>query len=133
MKYFILPFLISFATQVIAVECDINAGQIQLNKCAFDEFKKVDDELNKVYQQLVKRANGNPFALKKLQTSQRLWIKFRDAELDMIFPCKEKNIRYCWGSMIGMLHPKMKQELTQLRIQRLKRYLDPSFYYWVGE
>ncbi|MCK5872419.1 MAG: DUF1311 domain-containing protein [Methylococcales bacterium] len=133
MKHFMLPFLIFFSTHVIAVECDVNADQIQLNQCAFDEFKKVDDELNRVYQQLVKKAKGNSFALKKLQTSQRLWIKFRDAELDMIFLCKEKNIRHCWGSMIGILHPTMKQELTELRIQRLKQYLDPSFHYWVGD
>lgn len=50
MKYFIWISLLLFSTHLAAFECNPSGNQGEMNKCA-------DDELNEVYQQLVKRAN----------------------------------------------------------------------------
>jgi uncharacterized protein YecT (DUF1311 family) len=41
--------------------------QHELNVCAAAEFKRVDAELNRVYQQLLKKTEGNQLATTKIK------------------------------------------------------------------
>ena len=53
----------------------------EMRDCAGREYKKVDDELNRVYRQLMSRLDdeGHKGALK---AAQQVWIKYRDANCD---------------------------------------------------
>lgn len=111
------------ANTAFALDCNVEGTQQEMNQCAGDDFQKADRELNQVYQAIFKKEKNNKIYLNKLQTSQRAWIVFRDAELEAMFACKDENKRVCWGSMYGMLYPHAKEALTRERIKRLKTYL----------
>ena len=132
-KSFILIGLMLSSTQLFAFECNPSGNQGQMNQCAEDEWKEADKALNKTYEALIKKAKGNQLYIMKLRKSQRLWIRFRDAELDMIFPCDHEDRQRCWGSMVGMLYPRAKKELTLERTHRLEHYFTKSHHYWVGD
>ena len=128
MKFFIYASLLLLSTSVLAEDngfkCKPEGNQSEMNQCAYEDFQKADKKLNDTYQALIKKAGNNKTYIKKLRVSQRAWVKFRDAELETMFSCDDENLRVCWGSMIGMLHPAAKQELTEERTKRLQRYID---------
>lgn len=59
----------------------------------------------------------------KLKKSQRIWIQFRDSELEMRYPETEKRIYY--GSMYPMCESAYLTKLTQERIVTLEQWLQP--------
>ena len=104
-------------------ECKKDGTQQEMNKCAYEDFQKADKELNKVYNEVRAKNKGEKFFLTNLKTSQKLWLKFLDAELSALFPCKEGEERICFGSMYGLLYNTSKAELTEERTKQLKRHL----------
>lgn len=112
------------STSLYATECKEDGNQMEMNQCAYDNFRKADNELNRVYQELRAKQKDEKIYLKNLKTSQRAWIKFRDAELETLFSCAEKNKAICFGSMYGLLLNAEKTELTQQRVEQLKGYLN---------
>jgi len=97
---------------------------MEMNQCAYEDFQKADKELNKVYQEVRKKNKNDQLFLKNLKTSQKLWLKFLDAELNTIYSCPEGNQRIFFGSMFPLLYNGSKTELTNDRTTQLKRYLD---------
>lgn len=125
MKYLLLVLsLLLFSTKLLAVECKPEGSQIEMNQCAYDDFLKADKALNDTYQALVKKSAGDKTYIKMLRKAQRAWIVFRDAELDAMFSCADKDIKLCWGSMVGLLHPSAKTEITRERTKKLQHYID---------
>ena len=110
-------FLLS--SSAFAFECNLEGNQAELNQCAYDDFLTADDALNDVYQKLIKKSKGDKTYIKQLRQAQRAWIKFRDAELDAMFSCAEEDIKLCWGSMVGMLYPSAKADLTEERTKKI--------------
>jgi uncharacterized protein YecT (DUF1311 family) len=53
---------------------------------ARDEYLNVDKALNKTYQKILSKYQGDSLFIKNLKKAQRIWIQFRDAELSMKFP-----------------------------------------------
>ena len=94
-----------------------------MNRCAYEAFQKADKELNKVYNELRSKNKKDKLYLKHLKASQKLWLKFLDAELNAIYTCEDENKRMCFGSMYPLMFNSTKTELTQDRIKQLKRYL----------
>ena len=105
------------------VQCKEDGTQIEMNQCAYEDFEKADKELNRVYKEIRKKNKKDKFFLKKLKASQKLWLKFLDAELDAIYSCEEGEKRICFGSMFPLLYNDSKTELTNDRTEQLKRYL----------
>lgn len=105
------------------IQCKENGNQMELNQCAYDEFKEADKELNKIYNEVREKHKKDKLYLKNLKTSQKLWLKFLDTELDTIYSCDEDHKRICFGSMYPLLYNGSKTELTQDRTEQLKRYL----------
>lgn len=136
MKAFIYLCLFLLSANIYAdeyrIKCKLAGSQIELNACAYDNFVKADKKLNETYQTLIKKS-GNKNYIQKLRKSQRAWVKFRDAELELMFACDDKDMRICWGSMFGMLHPAAKQKLTEERAKRLQHYIDHGQNVSVGE
>jgi len=53
-------------------------------------MQSADDELNKTYQQLLKKATGDPVALQKIRAAQKAWVAFRDAQIAALYPSEDK-------------------------------------------
>ncbi len=86
--------------------------QHEMNRCAQDEYRKADTELNKIYQQTMTKltAGHKP----KLKSAQLAWIKFRDAHCD----CDA--FTFDGGSMQPLIKYTCLDQETKHRTQQLK-------------
>jgi uncharacterized protein YecT (DUF1311 family) len=94
-----------------AQECDrSDDSQQMMNICAGEDYQAADASLNAAYQNLASSGDAN--SRKLLQTAQRAWIVFRDAEC----------ARSTAASEGGSIHPlEMSQCLTRLTDDRIKQ------------
>jgi uncharacterized protein YecT (DUF1311 family) len=97
--------------------------QFEINQEAKESYEKSDKELNDAYKQLIASNKGDTAFIHSLKISQRLWIKFRDAELKLRFPDREPGY---YGSMLPMCESNYLKKLTDERVATLKRFLDKS-------
>lgn len=95
--------------------------QSAMNGDAKGSYKKVDDELGVVYQQIIKKYSKNTKFIEALRASERLWIQFRDAEVKKMFPAEDTRMAY--GSMYPVLYYSYLEELTKTRTKELRRWL----------
>ncbi len=108
------------------IQCKEDGNQLEMNKCAYESFQKADKELNKVYNELRAKNKKDKLYLNHLKASQKLWLKFLDAELNAVYTCEDENKQMCFGSMYPLMFNSTKTELTQDRTKQLKRYLKNS-------
>ncbi|MGX8011533.1 lysozyme inhibitor LprI family protein [Mesorhizobium sp. ORM8.1] len=103
--------LLAVASGAFAEECNRNDdSQSMMNICADADYQAADAKLNAAYQDLVRR--NDQTSNKLLQTAQRAWIAFRDAE------CTYSTA----GSEGGSIHPmEVSQCLTGLTDERTKQ------------
>lgn len=97
--------------------------QAEMNMSSSEKLKKADAELNEVYKKILSDYASDTLFIKKLKIAQRLWIKFRDAEVDMKFPESEKRLYY--GSMYPLCVNSYLESLTKERIEKLREWLEP--------
>jgi uncharacterized protein YecT (DUF1311 family) len=100
---------------------DTAKTQFELNECAAGDLKEADDELNRVYREILKRNAHDAVFLERLKSAQRAWISFRDAELEALFPDPEKQVAY--GSAYPMCYANWKKKITVQRTQQLRKWL----------
>src|SRR5437868_7127096 len=60
--------------------CENAQTQIEMNDCAKREFDKTDAKLNKIYNQLMSKLEGEHKT--KLKAAELAWIKYRDANCE---------------------------------------------------
>jgi uncharacterized protein YecT (DUF1311 family) len=109
---------ISLSTPVMAQDCaPTDDSQMCLNARAGAEYRAEDEKLNKAYGELIKRLSDSPDDKKLLQTAQRAWIAFRDAE------CEFATNNSKDGSIYPMALLGCKLGLTQARTEQLNAYL----------
>jgi len=105
----------------VFVECDKTAKtQADLNKCAIRDDASANDEMNRAYQELLRRAASDAIAVKKIEASQQAWIAFREAQIDALYPAENK-MEY--GSAFTMCVNLLRADLTQQRTKMLKEML----------
>ncbi|MCX6183245.1 MAG: DUF1311 domain-containing protein [Bacteroidetes bacterium] len=94
--------------------------QMEMNEEAYRDFHQSDSVLNRTYSDIIKLYKSDPEFINALKKSQRLWIKFRDAELEMKFP------NYKEAGYYGSIHPMCRayylKELTDKRIETLMEW-----------
>ena len=100
----------------------ISQTQAEMNAELQESYNSSDEELNAVYQAIIREYKNDTIFLKALRFSQRNWIKFRDSELKMKYP--ERKIRGYYGSVYPMCEASYLDELTKSRIKTLKVWLD---------
>jgi len=83
------------------------------------EYKKADKELNAVYQKILIKYAKNTAFIKALRESERLWIKFRLAEINLRFPGDGRG----YGSVYPMCVNSVAEEITKKRTAELKKWL----------
>jgi uncharacterized protein YecT (DUF1311 family) len=128
-KYF-LPILILLGLSPLAAGSDKPKQgscledaltQGDMNRCAHIDYQAADKELNRVYQQLIKRYSDDPVFIKKLRASQRAWIRLRDADFAMRYPHSDDPGYY--GSAFPTCSRLYLTELTLARVAFLKQWL----------
>ncbi len=96
--------------------------QLDLNYCASSDFKKADNELNALYKRILSEYSDDTKFIEKLKAAQRAWLKFRDAEMEALFPHSEEGNYY--GSVYPMCNSTWLMVLTKERIAQLKKWAD---------
>jgi len=94
--------------------------QMEMNVKAFDSYKKADKELNDVYKKILFEYKSDTIFVKNLKVSQRIWITFRDAELNMKYPDREPGY---YGSIQPTCVAMYLEQMTKERIKTLKVWL----------
>ena len=119
MKCFIKFLLAPLACLLlISVEPIMAQSQSEMDRQAIGKFNKQDQELNKVYKQILKEYSNDTVFIKNLKSSQKLWIRFRDAEVLMKYPDND----YA-GTSTPMCKAHLMETLTKARIETLKVWL----------
>ena len=104
--------LLAGASVAHAQECDrSDDSQQMMNICADADYQAADAKLNAAYKDLVGRNDDNTNKL--LQTAQRAWIAFRDAE------CTYSTADSEGGSIHPMEVSQCLTELTEARTKQL--------------
>jgi uncharacterized protein YecT (DUF1311 family) len=93
-----------------------------MHKEASEEYKKSDFELNNVYQKILTEYKSDSAFINQLKKTQRIWITYRDSELEMKFPAKNKQAEY--GSVYPMCVSLYLKKLTEERIEKLRIWLN---------
>jgi uncharacterized protein YecT (DUF1311 family) len=96
--------------------------QPEINSAAWREYKNADDQLNRVYQNILKEYKYDSLFIQRLKESQRIWITFKEAELAMKFPAENKS--YAYGSIYSKCEAMFLKELTEDRTTKLKIWLE---------
>ncbi|WP_417888187.1 lysozyme inhibitor LprI family protein [Zunongwangia sp.] len=102
--------------------CAFGQTQHEMNKNASEEYKKSDIELNKVYQKILTEYKSDSIFIDRLKKTQRIWISYRDSELEMKFPAENKQAEY--GSVYPMCVSLFLKELTEERTEKLQVWLN---------
>lgn len=102
----------------------VGPTQGDLNFQAKSEFDRADEKLNEYYNLIFELYAENPVFLEKLLTAQRLWIQFRNAHLESIFPeiVRGQNI---YGSVYPMCYYIKLSQITWERVIFLESFITP--------
>lgn len=95
--------------------CDDANTQLDMNFCADRQFKAADAELNRVYNQLAPKLEGDARA--KLKAAEVSWLKYRDSNCDY-----EASV-YEGGSMQPMIYSFCLERMTKSRTTELRDQL----------
>lgn len=103
--------------------CDDEAQtQRDINHCASLDFLSADNELNAVYKAVLEQHKTNTKFLDKLKAAQRAWLKWRDAEMEAIYP--EKDDPSYYGSSFAACWSTQLTNFTQERTRQLQKWLE---------
>ena len=95
--------------------------QLEMNMEANEAYKESHNELNQVYKKVSLKYNSDTAFISALKKTQRQWISFRDAELEMKFPAENKRVEY--GSVYPMCVSFFLKDFTDKRTERLRDWL----------
>ena len=101
-----------------ATDCAEAATQLDLDRCAAQDFAKADALLNGTYKRVMLRLKENLQIHQLLTAAQKAWLTFRDTECDFVTST----------SAGGIIHPMVvatcRARLTTDRAKMLQAYLD---------
>ncbi|MBC9910969.1 lysozyme inhibitor LprI family protein [Chitinophaga varians] len=94
--------------------------QQELNQKAGKEYKAADKKLNTIYQEILKKYAANKPFINKFKAAQKLWIQFRDAQLEAMYPGPVQS----YGSILPMCESQYLTELTTQRTEAIRVWLN---------
>lgn len=112
-----------FATFFIVTVTSFSQTQLEMDQAFGEKYLDAVKEMDRVYNQILIEFENDTNFIEKLEVSQQLWIKFRDAELEMKFPESDK--RYYYGSVYPMCAAIYLEHLTKERTKKLMEWLTP--------
>ena len=87
------------------------------------DFSKVDQELNRMYEQILLDYSGDSLFIRRFKESERAWLSYRDAEMVAIYPHLD-SAKEIYGSVFPTCWDKTLAQLEQERINTLKSWCD---------
>ncbi|WAI85243.1 MULTISPECIES: lysozyme inhibitor LprI family protein [Achromobacter] len=99
------------------INCANAATQTDMNLCADQSYRKSDADLNDAYRTVMKRLKDDTTKTTQLQSAQKAWLFFRDAE------CAFSSSGATGGSVYPMVLSQCLDKLTQARTKELRAYL----------
>jgi uncharacterized protein YecT (DUF1311 family) len=90
--------------------------QAEMNKEAYAEFNESDKRLNEIYKTILLKYKTDTIFVENLKKSQRIWIRFRNAEMEMKYPNDPKK---SYGSIYPTCRAFYLKEITDNRIKTL--------------
>lgn len=93
--------------------CYDSHTQLEMNECADRQFQAADTELNRIYKQVVAKAENDP----KLKVAEVSWLKYRDDN------CAYEASMYEGGSMQPMVYSFCLERMTKARTAELRDQL----------
>jgi uncharacterized protein YecT (DUF1311 family) len=110
------------AENIVEKDCMEEAKtQIELNHCAALELKKANTSMENTYNKIIEKYSDDTVFIEKLRASQDSWAKYRDAQLDMIFP--HNSTPQFYGSIYPLCLQLELTRFTQNRVKVLNRWL----------
>ena len=104
----------------LSLNC-FSQSQLEMNIEANEGYDESDKELNEVYKKVLQLYKSDTAFISALKKTQRIWISFRDAELEMKFPGEKKRLQY--GSVYPMCVSLFLKGLTDNRAETLRNLL----------
>lgn len=95
--------------------------QAEIDRKACDEYRRADAELNRVYQQVLTEYKTDSLFVDKLRGAQRAWLRYRDAQLEALYPARDPQRAY--GSVYPMCRCQALTALTLERTEVLRRWI----------
>lgn len=96
--------------------------QAELNREACAQYKVADEELNKIYAQILQEYETDAAFLASIRAAQRAWVAYRDAHLEAMYPGANKSLQY--GSAYPMCRCYALAEATRERAEVLRRWVN---------
>ena len=96
--------------------------QMAINACASQEADRVDAKLNNSYRQLLAKAASEQNAVPKIKAAERVWIAYRDAYIEAMYPATDKRMEY--GSMYAMDVALLRAKLTHEHLEDIQGLLN---------
>jgi len=96
--------------------------QKELNKEICEDMVKLEKELEIVVEKIRKKYSDDTLFIIKLELSQKQWIKYREAQIELKFPARDKHYEY--GSMYPTCYCLEKISITQKRIHELEMWVN---------
>lgn len=96
--------------------------QADMADCANARGGTADQELNKVYQDVLRKHAKDTAFVAKLKAAQRAWIAYRDAELAARFPAADNSAAY--GSSYPMCADTALEAMARQRTEELRQWLE---------
>jgi uncharacterized protein YecT (DUF1311 family) len=111
MKHFALLLLL-FVPNLASAQCKDAVSTKDMQDCMDNDWKKSDAELNRVYQETLKKLKPEQAAL--LKKAQRAWLTYRDAQ------CEADYKVFAGGTAAPLALIQCRVTLTQERTKTLK-------------
>ena len=126
-KIFCIAILLALMQDAAKAETSSTSGaqaQSGMNADACAQYDQADHKLNEIYQSILKDKyyTADTVFVDALKAAQRQWIKYRDAEVEALFPGVDKKAKY--GSAYPMCSCAASAKLTRQRIQDLQAWTD---------
>ncbi len=114
-----MKYLLSLLLLFISVQ-GYSQTQAEMNESAYAEYRQSDKQLNHIYQTILSKYKSDKTFINNLKKSQRLWLKFRDAEMAMKYPNYANNK---YGSVQPTCDAIYLKHLTDQRISTLQTWV----------
>jgi uncharacterized protein YecT (DUF1311 family) len=114
-------FLLSVIALMLASVGVTAQTQARMNQDACRTYQETDAEMNKVYQQVLGEYKADAVFVQKFKAAQRLWIAFRNAHAESLYPKPNKLAAY--GSVYPTCRCLALTEITAARTEALKRWI----------
>lgn len=113
--------LIALLTASLATTAQTQAA---MNAKACGDYRKADQQLNQLYQQVLKLYAKDAVFVKAFKASQVAWLKFRDAQVEALFPKQPNEAKQVtYGSIYSLCDCNALTSLTNDRNKQLKTWV----------